>query len=771
MRRIVRIAWLVVCAALMVAPLAAQQVPVIPAPLHAFPMSGEWRPGASVAVTVSEPANAELRALAALAAEITRETLGIRAAVGSGAAPAPGGIHLLLATASESPEQPWHGVSITARGVVLRGETPEALFHGLQTLRQLFAARTRTANGQPSVAAVEIADRPRFVWRGLHLDVGRHFQPVAFIKRYIDLMARYKLNTFHWHLTEDQGWRIEIKAFPKLTEVASCRDETMVARNFDPYVGDGIRHCGFYTQDEIRDVVAYAAERHVTVVPEIEMPGHTVAALAAYPELACTPGPFKVRTTWGVDENILCPSEVTFRFLEQVLTEVMALFPSRFIHIGGDEAPKVRWEASALAQEVIRREGLKDEHELQSWFIRRIERFLNAYGRRLIGWDEILEGGLAPNATVMSWRGTAGGIEAARQGHDVVMTPTSHLYLDFYQGDPRHEPLAIGGLTPLERVYAFEPVPEELTAGEIRHVLGAQGNVWTEYLKTPDAVEYMAWPRALALAEVTWSAPERRDWDSFYVRLPHALRALDALDVNYRMPDVDGLDGDRLTLDERVEVRMRTAIPDGVIRYTLDGTDPTTGSARYAGPFSVTTTTEGVSVTARAFTADGKASAPRAATFRRTTYRSGVTMPAHALAEGLRYGYYEAALRRVSTLDTLVPMRSGVAQEIARTGEERPEQYGLKFSGFLRVPEDAMYTFGLTSDDGSTLTIGDEVVVDHDGPHGAVEKAGMVALRAGLHPVTVRFFQAGGGAALALRYRIGDGPWAPVPASWLWHER
>lgn len=767
MRTMVTVALLLVSAASM----GAQPPPVIPAPLHVFPMPGAWQPGASVAVTVSDTANGELRELAAVAAEITRETLGIRAAVGRAPAPVPNGVHLLLGTASAASAQPWHGISITPDGVVIRGETPEAIFHGLQTLRQLFAASPRPPDGQVRVGGVELVDRPRFVWRGLHLDVGRHFQPVAFIKRYIDLMARYKFNTFHWHLTEDQGWRIEIKALPKLTEVGSCRDETMVARNFDPYVGDGTRHCGFYTQDEIREVVAYAAARHVTVVPEIEMPGHTVAALAAYPELACTPGPFKVRTTWGVDENILCPSEATFRFLEQVLTEVMALFPSPFIHIGGDEAPKIRWDSSAVAQAVIRREGLKDAHELQSWFIRRIERFLNANGRRLIGWDEILEGGLAPNATVMSWRGTAGGIEAARQGHDVVMTPTSHLYLDFYQGDPRYEPLAIGGLLPLERVYAFEPVPAELSAAQVGHVLGAQGNVWTEYLKTPEAVEYMAWPRALALAEVNWSAPEHRDWDSFWARLPHALRALDALDVHYRLPDVDGLDGDRLTLAERVEVRLRTAIPDAVIRYTLDGTDPSAESARYAGPITVTTTTAGVTVTARAFTADGRSTAPRSATYRRTTYRSAVTMPPHALAEGLRYGYYEAALRRVSTVDTLAPMRSGVAQEVARTGDERPEQYALRFAGFLRVPEDAMYTFGLTSDDGSTLHIGDAMVVDHDGPHGAVEKSGMVALRAGLHPLTVRYFQAGGGAALALRYRIGDGPWATVPASWLWHER
>jgi hexosaminidase len=312
----------------------------------------------------------------------------------------------------------------------------------------------------------------------------------------------------------------------------------MVEQNFDPYVGDGIPYGGFYTQDEVREVVAYAAARHVTVIPEIELPGHSLAALASYPELACTEGPFEVGTRWGVYEDIYCPHQATFDFLEGVLTEVMELFPSRYIHIGGDEAPKARWEASEVAQGIIREFDLADEHELQSWFIRRIEGFLLANGRRLIGWDEILEGGLAPQATVMSWRGTAGGIEAARQGHDVIMTPGSHLYFDHYQSEDREsEPLAIGGFTSLSRVYEFEPIPEELTAEEGRHVLGAQANVWTEYIKTPEHVEYMAYPRALALSEVVWSPPEAREWADFERRLPAILARLDALGVNYRPPE------------------------------------------------------------------------------------------------------------------------------------------------------------------------------------------------------------------------------------------
>ncbi len=396
------------------------------------------------------------------------------------------------------------GCRANRAGVIIEASTEAGLFHGLQTFRQLLHAAD-----PGTVPLVEIADAPRFPYRGMHLDVARHFFPVAFVERYIDLLSRYKFNTFHWHLTDDQGWRIEIKAYPKLTEVGSCRRETIVEKNFKPYVGDGIPYCGFYTQEEIRQVVAYAAARHITIVPEIEMPGHAKAALASYPELACTPGPFEVGTVWGVEEDIFCPSEATFAFLEGVLTEVMALFPGPYIHVGGDEAPKARWKSSDLAQSIIQREQLADEHALQSWFIQRIERFLNAHGRRLIGWDEILEGGLAPDATVMSWRGVKGGIAAAQEGHDVIMTPTSHSYFDYAQDDPALEPFSIGGNLPLEKVYGFEPVPSVLTPDESRHILGAQGNVWTEYMKTPDRVEFMVFPRMLAMSEVTWSPATR----------------------------------------------------------------------------------------------------------------------------------------------------------------------------------------------------------------------------------------------------------------------
>ena len=428
-------------------------------------------------------------------------------------------------------------LEISADRVLLTGADAAGLFYGVQTLRQLMPV---TAGAEWSLPGLEITDAPRFRYRGLQLDVGRHFFSVEFVKKYLDRMAELKLNTFHWHLTEDQGWRAEILKYPRLTEVGSCRKETVIEKRFDPFEGDGKEHCGFYTQDEMRDVVAYAAERFITVIPEIEMPGHAVAALAAYPELGCTTEPREVSTTWGVHDDIFCPREETFRFLEDVLTEIMAIFPSTYIHIGGDEVPKKRWEESSLAQEVIRREGLADELELQSWFVQRVERFLSANGRRLIGWDEILEGGLAPNATVMSWRGTEGGIAAARLGHDVIMSPTRHLYFDFYQGPKESEPMSAdwsGYPLPLAQVYEYDPVPPELTADEARHITGAQANLWTEHMKTPEKVEYMLFPRAFALAEMVWTPQNRRTYDDFLVRLPAQLARLERAGVAFRPLD------------------------------------------------------------------------------------------------------------------------------------------------------------------------------------------------------------------------------------------
>ena len=431
-------------------------------------------------------------------------------------------------------------LEVSSTEISLSAPNPIGLFYGSVTLLQLLDEGERLGRSG-SVPTVNISDSPRFSWRGMHLDVGRHFFTVDFVKRYIDLIAMHKMNRFHWHLTEDHGWRIEIKKYPKLTEIGAWRSESLVGHyNDKPHRFDGIRYGGFYTQDEIREVVEYAATRFITVVPEIEMPGHSEAALAAYPELACTEGPFEVEKVWGIHEDVYCAGkESTFEFLQNVLTEVMALFPSTYIHIGGDECPKTRWKAHDLDQIRMKEENLKDEHELQSYFVKRIERFLSSHNRRLVGWDEILEGGLPPAATVMSWRGYEGGIKAANSGHDVIMTPTSYCYFDYYQSkDKDSEPLAIGGFLPLEKVYLFEPIPPEIDPEKVHHILGGQGNVWTEYIKTESHLEYMAMPRMSAMAEVLWSSKLDRSYKGFIARLGMSqFRRFDRMDVNYRRLD------------------------------------------------------------------------------------------------------------------------------------------------------------------------------------------------------------------------------------------
>jgi hexosaminidase len=431
---------------------------------------------------------------------------------------------------------------VESERIVIMAPESAGLFYGIQTLRQLFppAIFRDAVVGTPrwSAPAVTIEDYPRFSWRGAHLDVCRHFMPKEFVKKYIDLLALHKMNRFHWHLTDDQGWRIEIKRYPRLTEIGAWRRESMIGRfSSDPdrQTFDGVRHGGFYTQDDIREIVAYAEDRFVTIVPEIEMPGHAQAAIAAYPWLGVKGDSIDVLTAWGVSEYILNPSDSAVTFMQDVLTEVMGLFPGAFMHVGGDEAIKNQWRASPQVQARIRRLHLHNEEEMQSWFIRQMDRFLNQRGRRLIGWDEILEGGLAENAAVMSWRGISGGVAAARAGHDVVMSPTSNTYFDYYQSrDLLNEPLAIGGFLPLDSVYAYDPMPPDLQPEFRKHILGAQGQLWSEYLKTPKEVEYMAYPRTSALAEVVWSPPERKNYQDFLARLGPHLERLQILDVNFR---------------------------------------------------------------------------------------------------------------------------------------------------------------------------------------------------------------------------------------------
>lgn len=487
-------------------------------------------------------------------------------------------------------------LNVSEKRIHVKAADPEGAFWAMQTLRQLLPSEienlTRTDVFNFYIPNVSIKDAPAFRYRGMHLDVGRHFFDKEFIKDYISYLSLLKMNYFHWHLTEDQGWRIEILKYPNLTKHGAYREETLIGHyNDTPQQFDGKRYGGYYTQEDIKEVVAFAQKHNVTIIPEIEMPGHAQAAISSYPELGCAGEQVPVATKWGVFENVYCPKEETFTFLKNVLTEVMDLFPSEYIHIGGDEAPKSHWKACNDCQQLIKDLGLKDEHELQSYFIKEIEAFVNSKGRKIIGWDEILEGGLAPNATVMSWRGTQGAVEAAKDGHDVILTPTSHAYFDYYQADHVDEPLAIGGFLPLKKVYSFNPVPEELTQVENKYVLGGQGNMWTEYMPTQEQVEYMAFPRMLAMSEVVWSGPTENletDYPEFLSRVEDFLPRLDRLNINYanHLHDVTG---EIVKQNDSVFYALQTTLPNKQIEYSLNSEEKT---KPYTQPISITQDTE-----------------------------------------------------------------------------------------------------------------------------------------------------------------------------------
>ncbi len=442
---------------------------------------------------------------------------------------------LLLNSIANNPtqlDQESYQLKITKKGVTINAVGDAGLFYGIESLIQLLPVEKSKSL---VVACLQIADSPRYTWRGMHLDCSRHFFTKDEVKKYIDYLAMYKFNTFHWHLTDDQGWRIEIKQYPLLTSVGGMRSQTLIGKPSKNDKYDGKPYGGFYTQDDVKEIVAYATERHITIVPEIEMPGHALAALAAYPQYSCTGGPFKTYTTWGVSDDVYCAgNDSTYTFIENILTEVFDLFPGKYVHIGGDECPKERWKVCPKCKKRMADEHLKDENELQSYFVTRIEKFVNSKGKQIVGWDEILEGGLAPNATVMSWRGTEGGIAAAKQNHYVVMTPGKPCYFDHYQSKAKDkEPLAIGGFNPLDSVYNYDPTPKSLSLSEQQYILGAQGNVWTEYITDFSKVEYMSLPRMCALSEVLWTKPENKNYSNFIARLKMNSKILDRMNANY----------------------------------------------------------------------------------------------------------------------------------------------------------------------------------------------------------------------------------------------
>ena len=483
-----------------------------------------------------------------------------------------------------------YGIHVEPNRIVIDYGDGAGAFYALQTIFQLLPeeifADSRQRGVKWEIPCLAMEDAPRFKYRGMHLDVCLHYFDVDFLKKYIDIMALHKVNRFHWHLTEDQGWRLEIKKYPLLTEKGQWRKETVVG-SLNSGVYDGTPYGGYYSQEQVRDLVQYAAERYVTIIPEIELPGHALAAIACYPELSCgLEDHYETATKWGVFKQVYCPKETTFEFLEDVFDEVFELFPSEVVHIGGDECPKASWKACPHCQALIRKLGLKDEYELQSWFVTRMEKYINSKGREIIGWDEILQGGLAPNAKVMSWLGEEGGIQAARQHHEVVMAPHQKYYLDYWQADPDSEPLAMGGPTTLKTMYEYEPVPEVLTPEEARYIIGVEGCVWTEYMDSPERVEYMAWPRMCAIAETGWTQTGK-DWDGFTRRLETHLGRLDRLDVGYCKAFFNPLIVFHNDTKYSKVVTMTVDAPDAEIRYTLDGSVPDASSPVYDKPFVI----------------------------------------------------------------------------------------------------------------------------------------------------------------------------------------
>ena len=634
---------------------------------------------------------------------------------------------------------------VTPDSVLVAAPSAHGLYYGMQSFMQLLPAEVESSKLVRQIAwsapAVEIADAPRFGYRGVMMDPCRHFMTVDDLKRMIDALSLFKINRLHWHLTEDQGWRIEIKKYPKLTEVGSRRIE-----------GEGYEHSGYYTQEEVKEVVAYAAERFITVVPEIELPGHELSAIAAYPELSCQGKPITPRIIWGVEDIVMCAGkEETFHFLEDVLAEVAQLFPSEYIHIGGDECPKSSWKQCPLCQKRIRdehlqaRDGHTAEERLQSYFVQRMERYLATLGKKIIGWDEILEGGLSPTATVMSWRGEKGGIAAALTGHDAIMTPGSNgLYLDHYQGDECIEPVAIGGYSTLEKVYSYNPVPDTLVAMKMdKHIIGVQCNVWAEYLYTNAHREYMTFPRAIALAEVAWSQLDRKNYADFERRIENACVRLDAHGVNYHipLPEQPGGSSDKVAFTDQIDLTFQTVRPVRMV-YTLDGSEPTLKSETYTAPIRLT---ESATVKIASVLKSGKMSRVRTIQVEKQPLAPAATV--EGTKPGLMARFYDGAYLDMDCFAKAAP--EVVAEKEIKSVRElvtfRPTSESMRdvahFSseatGYIQVPEDGVYYFASNLEQ---VWIDGKLLIDNGGEvKSHSRRNASVALAAGLHPVKLVF--------------------------------
>ena len=633
-------------------------------------------------------------------------------------------------------------LNVTPAGIEINAKTEAGAFYGMQTVLQLLPAEVESKSVVKTdwtMPCVTIEDAPRFAYRGVHLDPCRHFQTVDEVKKQLDVMAMLKINRMHWHLTEDQGWRLEIKKYPKLTEIGAVRTE-----------GEGFTHGGFYTQEEAKEIVAYAAERHITVIPELETPGHELAAIAAYPHLSCTGEEVEPRIIWGVEDLVMCPGKGDmFPFLEDVVKEMVEIFPSEYFHIGGDECPKGSWKKCPDCQKLIRQEKLqaKDGHSaeerLQSWVIGKMEVMLAKYGKKIIGWDEILEGGLSPNATVMSWRGEEGGIASALQSHDVIMTPGGNgMYLDHYQGDSKIEPVTIGGYTTLERTYSYNPVPDTLVAmGKAHHILGVQVNTWSEYMYTNALREYMMYPRTVALAEIAWTPVEKKDYKDFERRINNAYVRLDGHGMNYHIPQPEQPNGscNFVAFVDEVTIPFTTSRPIDVV-YTLDGSEPTPASTKYTEPLKFT---ESATLKIRSVLPSGKMSPTRTITVEKQALAPAkeVAEKKNGLQMKMAYGTYLNSAELAKATDwkdlTIKTLRDIRSQEPTWENMRGVKYYGAIATGYVEIPEDGVYYFSSNNDE---VWIDGKLLIDNaDETKRFSRKDKSVALAKGLHEIKVVF--------------------------------
>lgn len=709
-----------------------QGINVIPKPLSLVQNEGSFKVTKSTKFYASTP---EAKTIATFFASKIESSTGYDLAI-SEEEVSSNAIALLIDNSLEVNDE-GYTLDATDKLVSIKAKTAKGLFYGMQTLMQLLPAEiesTTVVNGIAwTLPCVTIKDEPRFAYRGIMLDPCRHFIPVENIKKQLDVLALFKINQFHWHLTEDQGWRIEIKKYPKLTEIGSKRVD-----------GEGTEYSGFYTQEQIKEVVAYASERFINVIPEIELPGHALAAISAYPELSCKGDSLSPRIIWGVEEDVYCAGkEETFKFLEDVIAEVVPLFPGEYFHIGGDECPKVRWEKCPLCQKRMRENKLKNEHELQSYFVQRIEKVLASHGKKMIGWDEILEGGLAPSATVMSWRGEDGGIAAASMDHDVIMTPGSNgMYLDHYQGDSKIEPVAIGGYTLLEKTYSYNPVPDTLAGlGKSNFVKGVQGNIWSEYMYTTDLMEYRIYPRILAVAEIGWTPLEGKDYKDFERRIDNALVRLDCHGINYHIPQPEQPGGsiNFVAFTDKATLEFKTTRPVKVV-YTTDGSEPTATSAVYSTPLEFN---ESATLKIRSVLPSGKMSPVRTITVEKQTLAPAKEVAATkpGLKMKVTYGYFLESSKlegvtdwKESTIKDLFEIRS-----VEKTDESmrNVKQYAAVASGYVNIPEDGVYIF---SSDNEEVWIDGKLLINNGGEVKRFSRHdSSVALAKGLHEIKVVF--------------------------------